>query len=101
MEAERGLDALEDLLTPGSFTADLALRRPVFLTATAEATAAAGPEIEGVLKGAAQRLLAPLPKSAPAWIRSLAHASESSATTSPRMRCASHSPRSPPWVVTP
>jgi predicted glycogen debranching enzyme len=76
MEAERGLDALEDLLTPGSFSADLALRRPVFLTATAEATAAPGAEIEGVLKGAAQRLLAPLPKTAPAWIRSLAHASD-------------------------
>ena len=75
-EAERGLDALEDLLTPGSFTVDLALRQPVFLTATAEAAAAPGPEVESVLKGAAQRLLAPLPRSAPAWIRSLARASD-------------------------
>ncbi len=77
MEAERGLDALEDLLTPGSFTADLALRQPVFLTATAEdATAAPGPEVEEALKSAAQRLLAPLPKTAPVWIRSLARASD-------------------------
>ena len=76
VEAERGLEPLEDLLTPGSFTADLALRQPVFLTANAEATAVPGAEVEGVLKGAAQRLLAPLPKSAPDWIRSLARASD-------------------------
>jgi len=77
VEAERGLEPLEDLLTPGLFTADLTLRQPVYLTATAEAaTAAPGPEIEAALKSAAQRLLAPLPRSAPAWIRSLARAAD-------------------------
>jgi predicted glycogen debranching enzyme len=77
MEAERGLEALEDLLTPGSFTADLALRQPMFLTATAEAAAAApGQEIESALRSAAQNLLAPLPRSAPGWIRTLARASD-------------------------
>jgi predicted glycogen debranching enzyme len=77
MEAERGLDALEDLLTPGSFAVDLVLQRPVFLTATAEAaTPLAGAEVEAALKRAAQPLLASLPKAAPAWIRSLARASD-------------------------
>ena len=40
MEAQRGLDAVEDLFTPGSFAADLNPQRPVFLTASAEAAAA-------------------------------------------------------------
>ncbi len=41
MEAERGLDALEDLLMPGTFTADLSPHRPVYLVATAETAAPA------------------------------------------------------------
>ena len=77
MEAERGLDATEDLLTPGTFTADLSPNVPVFLTATAEsAVPAAGAEILEALKAAAQRRCAPLPKSAPAWICRLAQASD-------------------------
>jgi predicted glycogen debranching enzyme len=77
MEAERGLDATEDLLTPGTFTADLSANVPVFLMATAETAApAAGAEILEALKAAAQRRCAPLPKSAPAWIRRLAQASD-------------------------
>jgi predicted glycogen debranching enzyme len=76
-EAERGLDALEDLLTPGSFAADLSLGQPVYLVATAEAAAPAlGEEVLAALTAAAQRLVAPLPKRAPAWIRSLAQASD-------------------------
>jgi predicted glycogen debranching enzyme len=76
-EAERGLDALEDLLTPGSFAVDLIPGRPVFLTATAEAAAPAlGKEVLAALTAASRRLVAPLPKRAPAWIRALAQASD-------------------------
>ena len=77
MEAERGLDALEDLLTPGTFAADLSLQRPVYLVATAESAAPApGDEVLAALKAASQRLTAPLPRTAPAWIRALAQASD-------------------------
>jgi predicted glycogen debranching enzyme len=76
-EAARGLDALEDLLTPGSFTADLNLGKPVYLSATAEAaTPAPGAEVLAALTAASRRLIAPLPKCAPAWIRTLAQASD-------------------------
>ena len=76
-EAERGLDALEDLLTPGTFATDLSPRQPVYLVATAE-TAAPVPadEVLAALKAASQQLIAPLPKTAPAWIRTLAQASD-------------------------
>jgi predicted glycogen debranching enzyme len=77
MEAERGLDASEDLLTPGTFAADLSPQRPVYVVATAETPAPApGDEVFGALRAAAQRLNAPLPRSAPAWIRTLAQASD-------------------------
>jgi predicted glycogen debranching enzyme len=76
-EAERGLDALEDLLTPGSFTADLTLGQPVYLSATAEAaTPALGEDVLAALTASSRRLIAPLPKRAPAWIRTLAQASD-------------------------
>jgi predicted glycogen debranching enzyme len=75
IEAERGLDALEDLLMVGTFSTELAPERPVYLIATAEtATPLAGAEILDVLKSAAQRLPAALPKTAPPWIRTLAQA---------------------------
>jgi predicted glycogen debranching enzyme len=77
MEAERGLDPLEDLLTPGTFAADLSLQRPVYLVATAETRAPApGDEVLAAMKAASQRLTAPLPRTAPAWIRTLAQASD-------------------------
>jgi predicted glycogen debranching enzyme len=77
MEAERGLDASEDLLTPGTFAIDLSLLQPVYLVATAETAAPApGDEVLAALKAASQRLIAPLPKSAPAWVRTLAQASD-------------------------
>jgi predicted glycogen debranching enzyme len=77
MEAERGLDATEDLLMPGTFAADLSLEQPVYLVATAEtAEPALGADVLDVLKAASQRLTAPLPKTAPAWIRTLAQASD-------------------------
>ena len=77
LEADRGLDAVEDLLMPGTFAADLSPNRPVYLTATAEAAEPApGADILDVLKSASQRLMAPLPKTAPGWIRALAQASD-------------------------
>jgi predicted glycogen debranching enzyme len=77
LEAERGLDALEDLLTPGTFSADLSPGLPVFLIATAESAApAAGAKVLNALQRASRQLTAPLPKNAPAWIRTLAHASD-------------------------
>jgi len=77
MEAERGLDELEDLLMPGSFTTELAPRLPVYLIATAETAAPlAGAEVLDALKASAQRLAAGAPKTAPPWIRVLAQASD-------------------------
>jgi predicted glycogen debranching enzyme len=76
-EAERGLDALEDLLTPGTFAADLTLGQPVYLSATAEAaTPASGQDVLAALTAASRRMTLPLPKRAPAWIRTLAQASD-------------------------
>ena len=76
-EAERGLDATEDLLAPGSFVADLALHSPAFLVATAEPQpAAAGAQVLHGLRAASQRLTAPLPNTAPAWIHTLAQSSD-------------------------
>ena len=79
MEAERGLDALEDLMTPGTFATELSPKRPVYLVATAAAetaTPAPGADILDALKAASQRLIAPLPKTAPAWILTLAQAAD-------------------------
>ena len=76
-EAERGLDALEDLLTPGSFAAELRPGRPLFLVATAESDAPApGDLVLEDLEARAQRLTATLPKSAPDWIHTLTRASD-------------------------
>jgi predicted glycogen debranching enzyme len=76
-EAQRGLDAAEDLLMPGVFTADLKSALPVYLLASAEAGASApGETVRDALTAAAQQLTAALPSSAPPWIRRLAQASE-------------------------
>jgi predicted glycogen debranching enzyme len=77
IEAERGLDAVEDLMLPGVFTVDLEPRLPVFLTATAEtAPPAPGDTIRNALAAASRRLRAALPPAAPPWIRMLAAASD-------------------------
>jgi predicted glycogen debranching enzyme len=77
MEAERGLDALEDLLTPGTFATDLRPHEAVYFVATAEAAAPApGDAVLAALKTASTALTAPLPRSAPVWIRTLAQASD-------------------------
>ncbi len=76
-EAERGLDASEDLFFPGSFSAELAVHSPMFLIATAERAApAAGSEVVKAIHNDSKILSARLPKSAPTWIRSLARASD-------------------------
>jgi predicted glycogen debranching enzyme len=76
-EAARGLDAAEDLFFPGSFSADLTPELALCFIATAEPSAPAA--VDGVLKAIdekSQALGAPLPKTAPAWIRTLAGASD-------------------------
>jgi predicted glycogen debranching enzyme len=76
-EAERGLDALEDLLKVGTFTAELSVHQPMYLVATAEsAQPAPAAEILDALLSAARRLTAPLPQTSPPWIRTLALASD-------------------------
>ena len=77
MEADRGLDASEDLLMPGTFAADLSPHQPVYWVATAEAAPpASGADILDGLKASSQRLTAAVPKTAPAWIGALAQASD-------------------------
>jgi predicted glycogen debranching enzyme len=76
-EAERGLDAVEDLLLPGTFTATLQPGASQTLVATCETVAPRpGAEILDALAARSARLIQPLPKSAPAWIRALARASD-------------------------
>jgi predicted glycogen debranching enzyme len=76
-EAERGLDALEDLLKVGSFTTELSVHQAMYLTATAESTAPLpAAEVQDALISEARRLTAPLPQTAPPWIRTLALASD-------------------------
>jgi predicted glycogen debranching enzyme len=76
-EAQRGLDASEDLFFPGSFDAQLAVRVPTVLIATAETVAPAAPdEVLMALRADCKALTAPLPKSAPPWVRTLAISSD-------------------------
>ncbi|HEX3397389.1 MAG TPA: amylo-alpha-1,6-glucosidase [Steroidobacteraceae bacterium] len=76
-EALRGLDASEDLFFPGSFSAEIETRVPLDLIATAETSApAAGSEVLKSIQNDSKILAARLPKSAPAWIRALARASD-------------------------
>jgi predicted glycogen debranching enzyme len=76
-EAERGLDASEDLLLPGTFGTELAANVPVYLIATAESAAQApGSEALKAIQAQSNRLVTALPKTAPPWIHSLARASD-------------------------
>jgi predicted glycogen debranching enzyme len=76
-ELGRGLDALEDLWGPGTFSADLKIGVPVFFTATTEeAPPPPGDEVLGALVQRSRHLIAALPKSAPPWVRTLATASD-------------------------
>jgi predicted glycogen debranching enzyme len=76
-EAQRGLDAAEDLLAPGSFVADLEPKLPIFLMASAEsADPRAGAAVLADHHARTTALTTPLPKSAPQWIHDLARASD-------------------------
>ena len=75
-EAERGLDAIEDLWMPGRFHRELGVGERAFLVATAEDAAPAdGAAVERRVVAAATAAAARLPPSAPRWIHTLAHAS--------------------------
>ena len=77
MEAERGMDASEDLFVPGRFEYELAPHATACLVATTEADAAPpAAEVLAELKERARRAHTALPKTAPPWIRTLAHATE-------------------------
>ncbi|MDP9011878.1 MAG: amylo-alpha-1,6-glucosidase [Pseudomonadota bacterium] len=76
-ESARGLDALEDLWGPGTFTAELTTRRPLSFTATAATCEPpAGEDVLAALVVRAQRRVAALPRSAPPWVQALAIASD-------------------------
>ena len=73
----RGLDAAEDLFFPGSFSGQLETGVTTYLVATAEeADAAPGTEVVKSILGDGKALSLRLPKSAPAWVRVLARASD-------------------------
>ena len=76
-EAQRGLDASEDLFFPGRFGAELTTRTPMFFIATAETAApAAGSDVVKAILNDSKILAARLPRNAPMWIRTLARASD-------------------------
>jgi predicted glycogen debranching enzyme len=76
-EAARGLDALEDLFVPGVFHAELAVGAPLTFTASAEtAPPAAAAKVAGALLARSRASRAALPAGAPAWVQTLATATD-------------------------
>ncbi len=76
-EAARGLDALEDLFVPGTFTAPLSTAQPLTFTASLETgVPAPAPKVLAALAGKSRALRSALPKSAPHWVHTLATASD-------------------------
>jgi len=76
-EAARGLDALEDLFVPGLFRAELSPGAPLAFTASAEPSAPPAPAaVAAVLLERSKSLRAALPEHSPAWIETLATASD-------------------------
>ena len=78
-EAARGLDALEDLYVPGTFTAQLTAAQPLTFTASLEAASPAPAPAAKVLAALTRKsraLRRALPKSAPHWVHNLATASD-------------------------
>ena len=72
-EAARGLDELEDLFTPGEFSAELPADACAFFSATTEARAASpGREVLEFVIREARALSAALPAAAPPWVCQLA-----------------------------
>ncbi len=77
VEAERDLDTLEDLFTPGRFTAQLEASQEVFFTASADTAAPpSGAAKLAELQQSTTDLLAAVPQGAPPWIRQLALATD-------------------------
>jgi predicted glycogen debranching enzyme len=74
LEAERGLDAEEDLLRPGVFSAELQPGETLTFTVSAEPEPAR-PQLERELERQ-QSLLFALPPSAPLWVRRLTLAAD-------------------------
>jgi predicted glycogen debranching enzyme len=76
-EAARGLDALEDLFVPGVFCAEISVGAPLAFTASAEQAASApAARAAKALLERSKAARAALPSRAPAWIESLATASD-------------------------
>ncbi len=76
-EAARGLDALEDLFVPGVFRAEISPGMPLAFTASAEQSTPAEPvRVANALLERSRALRAALPAGAPAWIETLATASD-------------------------
>jgi predicted glycogen debranching enzyme len=76
-EAARGLDALEDLFVPGVFRAEISLGMPLTFTASAEQSTPAEPvRVANALLERSRASRAALPAGAPAWIETLATASD-------------------------
>ena len=77
MEAERGLDAVEDLLMPGRFGAGLQIGESCVFSVSCEAGPPPPPdEVLNQLAERCGRLRRVLPADAPEWIRQLALASD-------------------------
>ena len=76
-ERARGLDALEDLWDPGTFSAEISAGDALVFTASSEPDALPkSAEVATRLVAQSQRLIAALPKTAPSWVRTLATASD-------------------------
>jgi predicted glycogen debranching enzyme len=76
-EAARGLDAIEDLFVPGVFHAEVSVGAPLTFTASAETAPPAAPAtVAAALLDRSKTLKAALPAGAPAWIETLATASD-------------------------
>jgi predicted glycogen debranching enzyme len=73
MEAERGLDSIEDLFNPGEFSGSLNVGTALYFVANAEVTEARdGEQMLQGLRDQAKSLTAALPPSTPPGIRSMA-----------------------------
>ncbi len=77
LESERGLDAVEDLFTPGRFITRMIAGERNFFLATIEAQQpASGAEVLATITRKSKRLIGALPVTVPPWIQQLALASD-------------------------
>ena len=88
-EAERGLDAIEDLFVPGRFRATLLTAQSLYFVATAEdRVIAPGEQVRAAAIDKARWLKGLVPADAPDWIAQLALASDQFIVQRPRMATA-------------